>query len=208
MPTPSSPKPKSSARGCLIFTFTLAAVGGPSALGGNIVIWDAADGGNGHAYQLESSAPIRWHDADELAFASFYEGTQGHLATITSAQENAFVISLLTDQHAVWLGGLQHPETSPPTENWQWVTGEPWLYTNWNDGAPDDAQGVSELFLGMWGPNGPAGALGRWNDFASLIQPGAWPDGFIIEYDIPAPATLWGVCGVLALGRRRRHSAY
>jgi hypothetical protein len=30
-----------------------------------------------------------------------------------------------------WIGGYQDSNASEPEGGWNWVTGEPWIYTNW-----------------------------------------------------------------------------
>lgn len=56
-----------------------------------------------------------------------YMGIQGHLATITSDEENWWIVEnlggALTLDH--WLGGIKN------NDDWQWITGEVWDYTNW-----------------------------------------------------------------------------
>ena len=63
----------------------------------------------------------------------------GHLATITSREEADAVAAVsdrtLNSKHqSVWLGGFRKDEGSP----WQWVTGEPFVFTDWSpsDGEP------------------------------------------------------------------------
>jgi len=67
----------------------------------------------------------------------------GHLATITSEAENAFIYGLASNNIALWhslpngcvlgpwLGGTQPTGSSEPGGGWRWVTGETWSYTNW-----------------------------------------------------------------------------
>lgn len=93
-----------------------------------------------------------------------FMGEFGHLATITSAEENDFVASLLAGLPVteVWLGATQPDPDDPPAEGWEWVTGETWDYTNWDSDEPDD-NGGDEHYLGMWGELGD-GIFGSWND--------------------------------------------
>ncbi len=37
-----------------------------------------------------------------------------------------------------WLGGYQLENQSATDAGWQWITGEPWSYTNWDGGEPND----------------------------------------------------------------------
>ncbi len=65
-----------------------------------------------------------------------YNGWPGHLATVTSAEENAFIVDM-TNSYNHWLGGYQPAGSDEPAGNWQWVTGEPWIYANWNSGGTE-----------------------------------------------------------------------
>lgn len=60
------------------------------------------------------------------------------LATITSEAENTFVTTELGGTVRAWLGGQQLPGSSEPEGGRQWITGEPWAYTNWDSGEPNN----------------------------------------------------------------------
>jgi hypothetical protein len=119
-----------------------------------------------------------------------YGGSPGHLATCTSAEENAFVFSLVVQSpDAVWLGGYQEPITSPPDVDWHWVTGEPWDYTNWCPGEPNDFRS-DDAYLVLW--NCPVG--NRWNDWPTPSD-GTFLAPFVVEYSQVQTATersTWG----------------
>ena len=36
------------------------------------------------------------------------------------------------------IGGYQDQGQESPSDGWHWITGEPFEYTNWRDGQPDD----------------------------------------------------------------------
>jgi len=95
------------------------------------VQWDV----NGHWYEV-----IRTWETPDLpnsgvtwdVAADYATLLGGYLVTITSAEENDFVYSLLEDTDEwIWLGGYQSSTATAPDEGWQWVTGEPWTFTNW-----------------------------------------------------------------------------
>jgi len=67
-----------------------------------------------------------------------FKGVHGHLATITSSAENAFISTQLGTTQFAWLGGEQPPGSLEPDGGWQWITGEPWVYTNWDIGEPNN----------------------------------------------------------------------
>jgi hypothetical protein len=121
-------------------------------------------------------------------------GVPGHLATITTAEEDAFLHGLRAgvSPPEVWVGGFQDqidlipPCTPEPSCGWTWVNGEGPIddgYTNWLDAEPNDNTGEgSENFLGI----ALGGAFG-WNDEGALGNIG----GYIVEFSTPAsiPAT-------------------
>jgi hypothetical protein len=115
---------------------SLAAAGAASAQ--TAVEWKVSEGGNGHWYQRVTQT-LSWAQA-----SSQCNSWGGHLATITSASENSFIGSL-GSVGDYWLGGFQPVGTCEPSCDWRWVTGEPWGYSNWNPGQPDNAAGIEDV---------------------------------------------------------------
>jgi hypothetical protein len=72
-----------------------------------------------------------------------------------------------------WLGGSQKPDSPEPAGGWTWVTGEPFGFTNWSPGQPDNA-GEEESLLQMY-------RNGLWNDNSD--SPTVY---FIVEFEGPA----------------------
>ena len=72
----------------------------------------------GHYYEVIVSPFISWADADAAAQAASYLGTQGHLATLTSGAEDAFVDSQRTAAGGgeFYVGGFQLPTDSRSRE--------------------------------------------------------------------------------------------
>ncbi len=166
-----------------------------------IVQWSSSAGGNDHFYEVVTPIDrIGWPLANLLAMSR-----GGYLATITSAAENSFVFGLLDyNEHFVsqwdfgpWLGGYQPAGSPEPGGGWRWVTGEPFVYTNWYDGNPSDSDGIEDCLHFL--------INSQWNDIAPN---GAWDTipmgGFIVEYDVPEPATclLFGLGSLILLRRR------
>ena len=54
-----------------------------------------------------------------------------HLATVSSHEENSFLVSLTVD-HDAWIGYYES------WFEWKWVTGEPKDFKNWDQDQPDD----------------------------------------------------------------------
>jgi hypothetical protein len=133
-----------------------------AAVAGEAVQWRVEDGGNGHWYQFVPQN-FRWVEADALA-----RGQAGYLATITSANEHAFVSGVNADR-AAWLGGYQAPGGCEPGCDWSWVTGEPWGFAPWDTGQPDNAAD-GEHWLQFHGNS-------RWNDNRAVVT---YP--FIVEW--------------------------
>jgi hypothetical protein len=162
---------------------------------------------NGHAYEFVLAERMNWPVARAAAATRMFAGQQGYLATVTSADENAFIAQIVSQAAShisgsfeeVWLGGFQPSRALPPNAGWLWVTGEPWVYTNWDADEPNDCCG-DEQFIGMWGPSGRGGdgPLGTWNDQGdpSATQV-AQIKGYIVEYNVPEPTGV--ALGMLAL---------
>ena len=150
----------------------------------------------GHYYERIDSND-NWHEAKSKSEQMVYNGMPGHLATITSDEENSWIVNnlggALTLDH--WLGGYWDVNSTKLDEGWHWVTGEPWQYTNWWPGEP------SSLY---------ENALQFDDDERSPSLPGFWNDldgnnpeeGFIVEWDtpnpIPEPSTILLLCTGLA----------
>jgi hypothetical protein len=104
---------------------------------------------NGHWYQLIEVLPIgdkycvTWAEARDWASSLSYQGRPGHLAVVTSSDENSFIINTFSpfsgdSEEHVWLGGYQLPDQSSQDGGWRWATGETWSYTYWGGGEPND----------------------------------------------------------------------
>jgi len=135
--------------------------------------------GTGHYYEAVNQAGLTWTQARDAAVTHTYLGRNGHLVTITSPQEQAFVIGQfpVAVSSNYWLGAYQDlnaPDYSEPAGGWRWVTGETWDYTSWVPGEPNNGL-AGEDFAEFW-------TNGNWNDYG-----GTHGGGYIVEYDIPLP---------------------
>lgn len=112
--------------------------------------WQILDGGTGHFYKpVVAPAALDWEMAQSAA-----EDAGGYLATITSQSENSFVFNLITNDpvyfqnsfgRGPWIGGLQPPGSPEPDGNWQWITGEPFAFTAWHPGEPNNGAGENRI---------------------------------------------------------------
>ena len=124
---------------------------------------------------------FNWDSANAAARGMVAGGcTTAHLATITSAEEQEEVDDLMagTDENA-WLGGFQRGQSLDRA--WLWVTFEPFLYTNWGVGEPNDTPvdtfiPGSEQHLEALPDQGERPA-GFWNDAPDSEQ------FFIVEFE-------------------------
>ena len=142
---------------------------------------------NSHFYEvIPLSSDINAAMAE--AAARSFRGQPGHLVTITSEQEDNFVwgasremLSSAGDPDEVrFLGGIQSEGSNEPNSGWQWTNGEPFVYSNWADGEPNNSGGNENCMEYAAPARSPA-----WND-VDCPYPGA--SGYwIVEYDISSP---------------------
>jgi hypothetical protein len=111
---------------------------------------------NGHTY-YRSNSSYSWTAANTAA-----NNLGGHLATISSAAENIFLAGIgphwigLTDQNI--------------EGTWEWVNGEPFIFSNWAVGEPNNSGNQDYAVINYSGS--------AWDD------DGAWSNRpFILEFD-------------------------
>ena len=144
--------------------------------------------GTGNFYEF---IPGRFTHGEARAAAESmsFRGNQGHLATITSAEENAFIFSLMTQQSGGWIGGERIGN------DWTWVEtdeGVFWqgnnpgspisgMYANWDSGEPSNSFNNEPYILMR--------SNSRWQDYN-----GQQNDvfGYVVEFEtaVPEPGSL------------------
>ena len=82
-----------------------------------------------------------------------------------------------------WIGGYQPSGSPEPAGNWTWVTGEPWTFSAWWPGEPNNSQGKDDALIICFG-----GIVGwsnaRWNDTGPAnYEIGQFP--YILEQTTP-----------------------
>jgi len=154
------------------------------ALAGRVT-WLQSEGGSGHAYELiVAEGGITWSNASLAA-----TNLGGHLATVASSNENAFIFSVARQDtnawyggYGPWLGGYQLPGSVEPGEGWTWVTHEPFTFSNWAAGQPNNNGGEDRLHFG-----GLANPSSAWNDLGQNAT--NFARGFVVEY-YPPPSVM------------------
>ncbi|MDO4170321.1 MAG: C-type lectin domain-containing protein [Lachnospiraceae bacterium] len=130
---------------------------------------------NSNSYKFYNET-LNWHEAKEKC-----EELGGHLATISSEEENHFLKSNIPDNDVsfFWIGGTDEKEEG----NWKWVTGEAFNFTCWSENSPNN-NWDSENYLGFISKrqnyDGFSTPLGSWNDFCISTTENS---GFICEWE-------------------------
>ena len=106
------------------------------------------DSATGHAYVLTDLAGT-WTEARVMA-----QAMGGNLVSINSAIENQFLVNQIGSSQPFWIG----LSDAAVEGNWQWVNGDPYNYTNWLSGQPDNAGNIEDYGSLNWG------SAGHWND--------------------------------------------
>ncbi|MES2462529.1 MAG: hypothetical protein V4671_18250 [Armatimonadota bacterium] len=139
-----------------------------------VVIFNPA---NNHYYQSFDGS-MTWQEAYKEASLHTFQGVKGHLATVTNQEEYDFIVGSLFVYDS-WSGGYRDATqlTAVPNHGWKWITGEPWGYTNWNEGAPNDKE-LKAKVLSFW-----TGSQ-KWSAHDITHKP--W--GYVVEYPTGKPA--------------------
>ena len=160
---------------------------------------------NGHyyAYTLEY---VSWEDAKTEAESYTFLDTLGHLATITTVEEEEFLFKLKPESGRFWIGASD----AEVEGEWRWVVGPEagelfWLggvdgtaltYANWIDEAPNNN-------LTYGGQDHATSQYDGWNDAQD-----AYVAHSLIEFSVPEPSTLAlafiGVLGMVGVIWKRK----
>jgi hypothetical protein len=155
--------------------------------------------GTGNHYEFVGGN-MHWQDAVLLAESLEFQGQPGHLATVTSLDENEFIASTFASGQAdffAWLAGYEPDDDG----TWFWGAGP-------EDGTQfsDDGTATPPFFFVNWGGEEPNDhsegedylAINLGDEFAG-VYPGEWIDspnpnpsdpilGLIVEYEDIASA--------------------
>jgi Lectin C-type domain len=146
---------------------------GEACVVGNYPVqWRVEEGGNGHWYCADRTMR-QWDDANRLALAK-----GASLATLSDAEEERLCVKIaVVAPSDYWLAAKR----DVPAGSFRWTTGEPFTYSDWLPGQPDDYRGDGcypngELWLELAvRPPLPIG----WNDEGYVCGPG---NGSLLEW--------------------------
>ncbi len=149
--------------------------------------WSAGDGGNDHYYIVSPS--MSWHTAEGAAIM-----LEGHLASITSEEEQDFIDNTILSDNAfstegLWIGlNDEHVEGT-----FEWASGEPVSFTNWHFGQPDNlaADSSNADFAAVNTLSSEPAGKGTWAD----ETPWHWLRGIIEVETEPDSAALEAIFG-------------
>lgn len=120
---------------------------------------------NGHSY-YRSTGSMTWTAARQACI-----NMGGHLVTVTTAAENNFIFNLWPSG---WIGLTDEVNEG----QWRWVTGEPYSWSNWNGGEPNNAGNEDYIqFV----------SNGKWNDLPNTSLP------YVLEFEYIVTFTEWAL---------------
>ena len=139
----------------------------------------------GHKYQIFNTA-LKWEEAKE-----FCEQQGGYLACITSSAEQEAITAYVKENgqfRYYYIGGFKS------NNNWNWVSEEPFKYTNWSTREPNGSgayiqlynnEEFSDRFYGAWDDtkdfaNNDVGFICEWNN---NTEQQTVPDGYDFDED-------------------------
>jgi hypothetical protein len=129
----------------------------------------------GHTYARSDKTALNWLEAQ-----AFCESVGGHLVTVTSDAEQAFLTRLLagTENESYWLGARQ-----ASSGDYEWVTGEKWSYSKWAPWQPSGGEqhyAVAQTEISDW-MRDSGWRQYEWDDVT--LSPGGQKIGFVCEWD-------------------------
>jgi hypothetical protein len=133
---------------------------------------------NGHSY-YRSTGSMTWTDARQAC-----ANMGGYLVTVTTPAENNFIFNL-------WPNGWIGLTDEVVEGQWRWVTGEPYTWSNWNSGEPNNA-GNEDYTQFV--------SNGKWNDLPNTSLP------YVLEFDYIVTFTPWEVAATSITDATGRYS--
>ncbi|MEZ6072059.1 MAG: lectin-like protein [Pirellulales bacterium] len=181
-------------------------------------VWLPSNGGNGHIYRFvlpDEDMNVTWEQAKIASSLMDRFSVPGHLATITSSEENDFIrfqtaylmqpiIPGVIESDKAWMG----LSDTAIEGQYEWITGEPFVFSAWFDGEPNNYGGDEDYvtYSNLQLANG--GVSFGWNDEMNSVTRGRV--GYLAEFDVfvPEPASslfvMLTLLSLLCLTRPRR----
>lgn len=128
--------------------------------------------GTGNYYDFITTS-VTWVEAEELSTTTTLFGVQGHLATLTTQEENDFLLDTFGGASG-WIGLFQEPGSPEPDQGFGWVTNEELSFTSYNGIEPNNAGGNEqfvEFFNGNWNDLGPTATRRFYVEFETSAIP-------------------------------------
>ena len=95
------------------------------------------------SWRLENRYEVRTTTATWTNSQATAVSLDGHLVTVSSLGEYDVMLSqlgtALTQGGSIWIGAYAEPGRGNAATSWKWVTGEPWSYTRWSAGEPNNS---------------------------------------------------------------------
>lgn len=185
-----------------------------SAAQANPVQWSVTSGGNDHWYEAIYSPNITWDNAQNAVTSM---GGGWHLATITSQEENNFILNLFQNNPNSWIYGghsslvgdvyigpwIGALASSNSSNDWSWITGETFSYSAW--GPYEPFGNGDRIFYSQFGNPTNIG----WNDAPhNYVSPVYIVENNTYGTPVPEPATMLlfgtGIAGLVGSRIRRK----
>lgn len=127
---------------------------------------------NGHRYLIYNDSPPTW----DRALANC-QSRGGYLASITSRRENAFLYQYITSlgERSAYFGGSDAAREG----RWSWANGDPWRYSNWAVGEPNNESNAEDYTMFYW-----KFTDGRWNDGSFTGSTVDGSDAYLCEWGL------------------------
>jgi hypothetical protein len=125
-----------------------------------------------HYYYYTITHNYTWDQAKAQA-----EAMGGYLWSVNSQSEHEAVAQMYQSQSAVCCEAFNGAYKENGT--WKWHSGEPFNYTNWASGQPDNPNGDSRIRV-QWGWSDLNGTPGQWEDYGN-----GWDtQKYIVEFPV------------------------